>query len=107
MKIGYSERVKTIILDPIEIPNGELWVFKIDILKHSSKGYFATPWRLDMYNIYPTFAIEDNWQASESFFIDDSFQYDGLGLLGDARYFNTLEECQNYVIDNIANSFNL
>lgn len=104
--IAYSERVKTLILDPIDLPNGESWVFKIDIFKHLHKGFFATLWRLDMYNIHPTFAIEDNWTASESFFIDDSFQYEGLGLLGDAIYFKTLDECQSYVLKCINDRFN-
>lgn len=107
MSIGFSECVKSIILDPIEVHNAELMVFKIDIFKHCHKGYFATLWRLDMYNISPTFPTQEGWIASESFFIDDSFQYDGLGLLGNAHYFTTLDECQNYVIENIAKHFNL
>lgn len=104
--IAFSELIKTLILDPIEVGD-ELWLFKIEIFK-SQKGYFATLWRLDTYNINPTFAIEKDWIASESFFIDDSFRFDGLGLYGDdVKYFKTLDDCQSYVLKCISDEFNL
>ncbi|WLF84593.1 hypothetical protein [Moraxella sp. ZY210820] len=105
--MSYSELIKTLIIDPIAIAD-ELWVFKIEIFKHSQKGYFATLWRLDMYNIQPTFPTVTGHIASESFFIDDSFRFDGLGLYGDdLKYFKTLDDCQTYVLKCISDNFNL
>lgn len=63
----YSELVKTLMIDPIEVAD-ELWVFKIEIFK-SQKGYFASLWRYDFYNIPPTFPIKEGWIASESFLL--------------------------------------
>lgn len=57
--ISYAKLVKTIITDPIAVAD-ELWVFKIEIFKHTQKGYFAQLWRLDTYNIKPTFAVQKN-----------------------------------------------
>lgn len=106
--IGYSELVKTLIIDEIVSENGDLWLFKIEIFKHSQKGYFATLYRWDSYDIVPTFAIQKGWIASESFFIDDSFRFDGLGLYGDdLKYFKTLDDCQTYVLKCISDDFNL
>lgn len=96
--MDYSELIKTLIIDPIVVAD-ELWVFKIEIFKHAQKGYFAQLWRLDTYDIKPTFAIQKDWIASESFFIDDGFRFDGLGLYGDdLKYFVSSDECQNYVL---------
>ena len=105
--VAYSELIKTLLLDPIAFDNGEPWVFKIEIFKNQ-QGYFAQLWRLDSYNINPTFAIQKDWIASESFFIDDSFRFDGLGLYGDTlKYFATLDECQDYVLKCICDNFEL
>lgn len=104
--MNYSKLIKTIITDPIEISD-ELWVFKIEIFKNQ-KGYFATLWRLDSYNIASTFTSLAGHIASETFFIDDSFRFDGLGLYGDdVKYFKTLDECQNYVLKCLDDEFNL
>lgn len=103
--ITYSELIKTLITDPIEVAD-ELWVFKIEIFK-SQKGYFATLWRLDSYDIAPTFPTVAGHIASETFFIDESFRFDGLGLYGDdVRYFKTLDECQSYVLKCLDDEFN-
>ncbi|MDO4449406.1 MAG: hypothetical protein Q4B79_00405 [Moraxella sp.] len=102
--MNYSKLIKTIITDPIEVSD-ELWVFKIEIFKNQ-KGYFATLWRLDSYNIAPTFTSLAEHIASETFFIDDSFRFDGLGLYGDdVKYFQTLDECRNYVLKCIDDEF--
>lgn len=106
--IGFSERVKTLIVDEITGNNGDLWLFQIEIFKHSQKGYFATLYRWDSYEIAPTFAVQKGWIASESFFIDDSFRFDGLGLYGDERkYFANIDVCQSYVLKCIDDAFNL
>lgn len=105
--IGYSELVKTLILDEIVSDNGDLWLFKIEIFLNK-KGYFATLYRWDSYDIAPTFATQQGWIASESFFIDDCFRFDGLGLYGDElKYFETIDDCQHYVLQCISESFNL
>lgn len=103
--MNYSELIKTLITDPIEVAD-ELWVFKIEIFKNQ-KGYFATLWRLDSYNIAPTSPSVAGHIASETFFIDDCFRFDGLGLYGDdIKYFKTLDECQNYVLKCMNDEFN-
>ncbi|MDO4700011.1 MAG: hypothetical protein Q4A69_04950 [Moraxella sp.] len=105
--ISYAKLVKTIITDPIAVAD-ELWLFKIEIFKHAQKGYFVQLWRLDTYNIKPTFAVQKNWVASETFFIDDGFRFDGLGLYGDdLRYFASSDDCQNYVLKCIDDTFNV
>lgn len=102
--MNYSELIKTLITDPIAVAD-ELWVFKIEIFK-SQKGYFATLWRLDSYNIAPTFPVQKGWIASETFFIDESFRFDGLGFYGDGiNYFKTLDECQSYVLKCVDDEF--
>ena len=104
--MNYSELIKTLITDPIEIGD-ELWVFKIEIFRHCQKGYFATLWRLDSYDIAPTFPSVAGHIASESFFIDESFRFDGLGLYGDdVKYFKTLDDCQRYVLKCLDDDFN-
>lgn len=104
--MNYSELVKTLITDPILVNDGDLWLFKIEIFWHAQKGYFAQLWRLDTYNINPTFAVQKDWIASESFFVDESFRLDGLGLYGDdIQYFATLDACQNYVLAYINHNF--
>ncbi|MDO4894241.1 YbhB/YbcL family Raf kinase inhibitor-like protein [Moraxella sp.] len=103
--MNYSELIKTLITDLIEIAD-ELWVFKIEIFKHSN-GYFASVWRLDTYNINPTFASQKDWIASETFFIDESYRIDGLGLIGDRIYFKSLDECQTYVLNCLNQTFNI
>lgn len=103
--IAYSELVKTLITDPIAVAD-ELWVFKIEIFKNQ-KGYFATLWRLDNYDIAPTFPTVAGHIASETFFIDESFRFDGLGLYGDdVRYFKMLDDCQSYVLKCLYDEFN-
>lgn len=105
--MAFSELVKTLILDPIEVAD-DLWLFKVEIFRHLDKGYFATLWRLDTYDIKPTFAILKDWQASESFFIDESFRIDGLGLYGDdLMYFDSLDDCQDYVLKCLNDEFDL
>lgn len=105
MMITFSELIKALITDPIEVGD-ELWVFKIEMFKHSN-GYFASVWRLDTYNINPTFASQKDWIASETFFIDESYRIDGLGLIGDRIYFKSLDECQSYVLKCLDDEFNL
>lgn len=103
--VAYSELIKTLITAPIEVVD-ELWLFKIEIFK-SQKGYFATLWRLDSYDIAPTFPTVAGHIASESFFIDESFRFDGLGLYGDnVKYFKTLDDCQSYVLKYLNDEFN-
>lgn len=70
----YSELIKTLLLDPIEVGD-ELWIFKIEIFCHQQKGYFVKLWRQAFYNIHPTFCEDKTWQASESFFIDETYRF--------------------------------
>lgn len=102
--MNYSEPIKTLITDPIEVGD-ELWVFKIEIFKHPN-GYFASLWRLDSYDIAPTFPTVAGHIASETFFIDESYRFDGLGLIGERIYFNSLDECQAYVLKCLNDEFN-
>ncbi|VEG13550.1 hypothetical protein [Moraxella cuniculi] len=106
--MNYSKLIKTPITDPIEMANGELWVFKIEIFKHRQKGYFATLWRLDSYDIAPTFPTVAGHIASESFFIDEGFRFDGLRLYGDdVKYFKTLDDYQRYMLKCLNDELNL
>ena len=103
--VAYSELIKTLLLDPIAFDNGESWVFKIEIFKNQ-QGYFASLWRLDSYDVAPTFPTTQGHIASESFFIDESFRFDGLGLYSDdVRYFKSVDACQTYVLECIYNDF--
>lgn len=99
MTIQYSELIKTLILDPIEFANGEEWLFKIEIFKHSQKGYFAQLYRCDIYDIKPTFAQMPNHIASESLWIQENYRFD---MLHDVHYFADMASCQTAILKKMA-----
>lgn len=104
MYITYSELIKTLILDPIEFANGESWVFKIEILRHSQKGYFAQLWRQDSYDIKPTFAIKPDWIASETLFVQENYR---LEMSHKPHYFVDVESCLSAILTELTKEFDL
>lgn len=104
MMIQYSELIKTLILDPIEFGDGEEWQFKIEIFKHSQKGYFAQLYRCDIYDIKPTFAQTLSHIASESLWVQENYRFD---MLHEPYYFADIASCQAQILKKIAKSFGL
>ena len=100
--MNYSELIKTLITDPIEVAD-ELWVFKIEIFKNQ-KGYFATLWRLDSYDIKPTFAIKPDWIASETLFVQENYR---LEMSHKPHYFVDVESCLSAILTKLTKEFDL
>lgn len=102
--IPYTEVVKIIQLDPIPMADDEEWLFRIEILRHSQKGYFAQLWRQDSYDIKPTFAIKPDWIASETLFVQENYR---LEMSYKPHYFVDVESCLSAILTELAKQFDL
>ena len=97
--LQYSELIQTIILQPIAIPDDEL-NFKIEILKNAQKQFYARLFRLEMYQVTPSFI---DTCADEVQYVLDIHTLPGL----ETHFQNTAAACLNSALHLLQNKFNI
>lgn len=97
--IKYYEIVRSVIIAPISIPNDEL-NFKLEVLHDREKGYFSRLYRLENYNLNPSFEQKD-LIANEAIYVLDTHSV----LTLDDKYHKEVEDCLNFSIQEISEKF--
>jgi hypothetical protein len=81
--INYSEIIKTVDLQPIQMVSGDSLKFRIEIIRDNLSGEFsAILWRVENYRIQPTFpqqeGVPNSDFADEEILVRDSYTLENI-----------------------------
>lgn len=100
MNLSYQKMIKTLILQPIELPDDTV-EFKLDILYDKVRGFVCQLYRLEYYQLQPS--NDETIVASEQVYVTDNHSVPAMN----EQYFDSLDACLDNALAQIQNKFGL